>query len=68
MHDDDSPLDRQKLYDEVWSDPVSIVAQRYGLSDVGLAKICRKLRIPLPGRGYWAKVKVGKKEPVNNSV
>lgn len=61
MHDDDLPLDRQKLYDEVWSDPVSIVAQRYGLSDVGLAKICRKLRIPLPGRGYWAKVKVGNK-------
>lgn len=30
---------------------------RYGLSDVGLVKICKKLGIPVPGRGYWAKVK-----------
>jgi len=54
------PVDRESLYNEVWSDPVSIVAKRYGLSDVGLAKICRKLAIPLPSRGYWAKVATGK--------
>ena len=24
-----------------------------GVSDVGLAKVCRKLQVPLPGRGYW---------------
>lgn len=57
------PVDRQTLYEEVWSDPVTIVAERYGLSDVGLAKICRKLRIPLPRRGYWAKVKAGRTMP-----
>jgi hypothetical protein len=53
-------LDRQKLYEEVWAEPVVIVAKRYGLSDVGLAKICKKLSIPLPSRGYWAKVKAGR--------
>ena len=53
-------IDRQTLYEEVWSEPVSIVAPRYGLSDVGLAKICRSLAIPLPSRGYWAKVKAGR--------
>jgi hypothetical protein len=57
----DAPCDRQQLYDEVWTDPVTVVAERYGLSDVGLAKICRKLSIPVPTRGYWAKVKAGKK-------
>ena len=31
---------REKLYDEVWAEPVKIVAQRYGVSDVGLAKTC----------------------------
>lgn len=36
-----------------------IVAKRYGISDVGLAKICKKLSIPLPTRGYWAKLKAG---------
>lgn len=51
---------REALYDEVWADPVTVVAGRYGLSDVGLAKICRKLAIPLPTRGYWAMVKAGR--------
>lgn len=54
------PVDRETLYDEVWTEPVSVVAPRYGLSDVGLAKICRSLAIPLPSRGYWAKVKAGR--------
>ena len=61
MSEPDAPCDRQQLYDEVWTDPVTVVAERYGLSDVGLAKICRKLSIPVPTRGYWAKVKAGKK-------
>jgi hypothetical protein len=51
---------RDQLYEEVWSEPVRAVARRYGVSDVALAKACRKLCLPLPGRGYWAKQKVGK--------
>lgn len=51
---------RETLYNEVWTDPVTVVAMRYGMSDVGLAKICRALAIPLPSRGYWAKVKAGR--------
>ncbi|MDT8068597.1 MAG: hypothetical protein ROO76_10585 [Terriglobia bacterium] len=31
------------------------VAERFGVSDVALAKTCRKLKVPVPGRGYWAK-------------
>lgn len=53
-------VDRESLYLEVWTDPVIVVAQRYGISDVGLAKICKKLVIPLPTRGHWAKVKAGR--------
>ncbi|MEI7612237.1 MAG: hypothetical protein WCK63_04970 [Betaproteobacteria bacterium] len=59
MENTDKTVDRETLYNEVWTDPVAIVAPRYGLSDVGLAKICRNLAIPLPSRGYWAKVKAG---------
>jgi len=29
--------------------------------DVGLAKICKKFKIPRPPHGYWAKLKYGKK-------
>ena len=32
---------RQELYDLVWSDPISHIAKRYGVSDVTFAKICR---------------------------
>jgi len=35
------------------------LAGRYGLSDVGMAKICRKHNIPVPPRGYWAKKQAG---------
>lgn len=53
--------DRAKLLDEVWSKPVQAVSPRYGLSDVGLKKLCSRLQIPTPPRGYWAKVKAGKR-------
>jgi hypothetical protein len=47
---------RQELYDLVWSQPVSKLAASYGVSDVGLAKACRRAGIPVPERGYWAKI------------
>ncbi|MBM4324727.1 MAG: hypothetical protein FJ115_14295 [Deltaproteobacteria bacterium] len=51
--------DREKLYEEVWKEPVLVVAKRYGVSDVALAKACRKLAVPLPPRGYWARIQAG---------
>jgi hypothetical protein len=51
---------REALYNEVWSDPVITVAKRYGMSDNGLRKHCKKLGIPLPPAGYWVKLKAGK--------
>lgn len=58
---------RESLYEEVWQNPVLKVAEKYGMSDVAIAKVCRKLRIPVPGRGYWAKKSAGytlKKQPL----
>lgn len=52
---------RQDLYDLVWAELVSVVAKRFGISDVGLAKLCRRHDIPLPPRGHWAKVAAGKR-------
>jgi integrase len=46
---------REILYRLVWEAPVSEVATRFGISDVGLAKACRRAAIPIPPRGYWAK-------------
>jgi hypothetical protein len=53
--------DRDKLYNEVWENPVTKVAEQYGVSDVAIAKVCRKMRIPVPGRGYWRKLQTGQK-------
>ncbi len=50
-----SRYSRDQLYEEVWTDPLWTLAKKYGISDVGLAKVCRKLHIPLPPPGYWAK-------------
>ena len=50
-----SRYEREELYERVWEAPIRTVAKEYKVSDVALAKTCRKLHIPLPGRGYWAK-------------
>jgi hypothetical protein len=52
-------LSREDLYELVWSKPMTELAQDFGLSDVALAKRCRKLGVPIPGRGYWARVAAG---------
>lgn len=59
-------LSRQELYDLVWSTPMQKLAESFGLSDVGLAKICDRHRVPTPPRGYWAKKEAGK--PVKQTI
>jgi len=52
-------LSRQELFELVWSIPTTKVAAGLGISDVAIAKICRKLKVPKPHLGYWRKVEVG---------
>jgi len=59
-HELPAVVSREDLYALVWSEPMSRLARRFGLSDVGLAKACTRMMIPLPGRGYWAKKEVGR--------
>ena len=54
-------LTRVQLYDLIWQEPTRTVAARLGISDVGLAKICRKHHIPRPWRGYWREKETGKR-------
>lgn len=44
----------------MWERPLVKVAAKCDISAVALGKACRKLQIPLPGRGYWTKKKFGK--------
>jgi hypothetical protein len=50
---------RELLYAEVWEQPVTKGGEKYGVSDVAIAKLCRRLRVPVPGRGYWARKAAG---------
>jgi hypothetical protein len=53
-------LTREELYALVWQTPLSRLAKRFGLSDVGPRKICVKHGISTPPLGYWAKLAHGK--------
>ena len=55
--------ERQALYEKVWQTPLRKLAAEYGTSDVALAKVCRKLQIPLPGLGHWTKIACGHRIP-----
>ena len=56
-------LSRQALYAMLWSQPLSSIAREIGISANGQAKICDRMLVPYPGRGYWAKVQSGHLQP-----
>jgi hypothetical protein len=51
---------RDELYGLVWQTPMQRLASQYGLTGNGLAKICDRMNVPYPPRGYWAKREAGK--------
>lgn len=56
-------MKRSELYAKVWSTPMTKLAAELGISDVGLAKACRRHAVPTPPRGYWAKLSAGQTPP-----
>jgi hypothetical protein len=59
MNKESRGLTRQQLYESVWTQPIYRLAPLCGVTDVGMAKLCRRYRIPVPGRGYWRKLETG---------
>lgn len=64
---DNKELSREELYERIWSSPMTQVAAELGISDVALAKRCKKLNVPKPRVGYWAKVAAGQ-TPVKQAL
>jgi len=50
---------RVDLYSAVWSKPMMKLAEEFGISGRGLAKLCERLKVPVPPRGYWRKISLG---------
>ena len=61
MEDNSTKLTREELYERVWSAPATKLAKEFGISDVALGKICKKLNIPKPYPGYWQQLAAGRR-------
>lgn len=61
-------FNREQLYNLVWSQSLSSLSKKYAISDTGLRKMCRRMKVPFPQQGYWQKVKSGKKVKKTKSV
>ncbi len=55
---------RDQLYKEVWSNPLTNLTEKYGISYHQLNKVCKELEIPIPPSGHWSRVRNGKKVKV----
>ena len=64
MRRDPIILERQKLYEAVWSKPISHLAPEIGVSTATLIKSCKRMAIPRPAQGYWTRVSLGQKPKV----
>lgn len=53
-------ITREELYQLVWDKPMIRVAEEFGITGNGLAKVCDRLDVPYPPRGHWAKKEAGK--------
>lgn len=60
MRSEPRHVTRQELYNLIWQRPMIRLAEEFGISGNGLAKICDRLDIPYPPRGHWAKKAAGK--------
>lgn len=57
-------LDREELYQDVWSRRPSAVARKYCVDEGDIRRACFVLNVPRPERGYWAKLQRDDAPPV----
>ncbi|WP_420131713.1 hypothetical protein [Rhodopseudomonas sp.] len=60
VHQGPRRVSREELFKLVWQKPLIRLAEEFGISGNGLAKICDRMDVPYPPRGYWAKKEAGK--------
>lgn len=48
----DLPLSREDLYALVWAEPMLKVAARFDVSSSYMARVCTRMNVPRPERGY----------------
>jgi hypothetical protein len=53
-------ISREELFAMVWERPTQAIANELGISDVAIGKLCMRLQVPKPPRGYLARVQLGR--------
>ncbi|HAF24022.1 MAG TPA: hypothetical protein DCK93_14140 [Blastocatellia bacterium] len=61
MSNESRRISLEELYQLVWLKPTRNIAREFGISDVGLGKICKRLNVPKPPPGYWQRIASGYK-------
>jgi hypothetical protein len=54
-----SQIDRQTLYNEVWSTPMTRLAVKFSVTGADIKKRSVELQIPCPWAGYWSRLHRG---------
>ena len=54
----------EELNKLIWSKPTTEIAKDFKVSDVAVAKLCKKLGVEKPPRGYWRLVETGRVCPI----
>ncbi|MBO6623158.1 hypothetical protein [Gracilimonas sediminicola] len=54
-------FNREELYKELWSKPMTQIAEEHNINVYQLTKACDALKIPRPESGYWSKLRNGYK-------
>ncbi len=56
-------IERDQLYEEVWSTPMIHLGRKYGVSGTEIKRICGDLQIPVPAPGHWSRLEAGHSVP-----
>jgi hypothetical protein len=56
---DETTLTREQLHEQVWTTPMTKVAQSLGITDAKLKQLCQRYEIPTPQAGYWTQKACG---------
>jgi hypothetical protein len=61
MEQQSRKVHREELYELVCSKPTRDLAKGFGISDVALGKIGKKMNVPKPPPGHWQRIAAGHK-------
>jgi len=53
-------LTREELYQQVWLEPLTSLAEKYKVKYDELRTICKTQKIPIPKSGHWTQIRFGK--------